>query len=145
MEIKIVSFSELSTDELYALLKLRAKVFVVEQDCVYQDLDGLDKKAVHLLGVEGENLIGYARLLSPGQYYKEAAVGRVVTHPKVRGQGMGKVVFQEALNQAQKRFPGAGVRIMAQSYLIKFYEGFGFVVVSDEFLEDGLPHVEMLG
>lgn len=143
MEIKIVSFSELSIDELYALLKLRAKVFVVEQDCAYQDLDGLDKNATHLLGFKGENLVGYTRLLKPGDYYKEAAVGRVVTDPEVRGKGMGKALFQEALNVAQKRFPSAGVRIMAQCYLTKFYKEFGFVVDSEEFLEDGIPHVEM--
>lgn len=143
MEIKIVSFSELSTDELYALLMLRAKVFVVEQDCAYQDLDDMDKNAKHLLAFEGENLIGYARLLNPGDYYKEAAIGRVVTDPEVRGKGIGKALFQEALNEAQNRFPNAGVRIMAQCYLTKFYKEFGFVVDSEEFLEDGIPHVEM--
>jgi ElaA protein len=143
MQILVKHFSELSTHELYALLRLRAEVFVVEQNCVYQDVDNLDQDADHLLGYDGEVLVATARILKPGSHYPEAAIGRVVTAQTHRNHGLGKTIFQAALSETQRLYPQQHIKIMAQSYLIKFYSAFGFVVVSEDFLEDGIPHVEM--
>ncbi len=143
MQILVKHFSELSTHELYSLLRLRTQVFVVEQNCVYQDLDNLDQDAHHLLGFDGEVLVATARILKPGSHYPEAAIGRVVTAQTHRNLGWGKTIFQAALRETQRLYPQLPIKIMAQSYLIKFYSAFGFAVVSEEFLEDGIPHVEM--
>lgn len=143
MQILVKHFSDLTLEELYALLRLRAEVFVVEQNCVYQDLDNLDQDAHHLLGYEGETIIATARILKPGSHYPESAIGRVVTAQTHRNTGAGKAIFQAAINETKRLFPHQPIKIMAQSYLIKFYSAFGFVVVSEEFLEDGIPHVEM--
>jgi ElaA protein len=143
MQILVKHFSDLTLEELYALLRLRAEVFVVEQNCVYQDLDNLDQDAHHLLGYEGETIIATARILKPGSHYTIPAIGRVVTAQSHRSQGAGKAVFQAAVDETKRLFPQQNIKIMAQTYLIKFYSAFGFVVVSEEFLEDGIPHLEM--
>jgi len=144
MKIVFKTFPELSNHELYSILRLRAEVFVVEQDCVYQDVDGRDQDAWHLLGFAGDDLAAYTRILKPGAQHNEAAVGRVVTSPNYRGKKLGKQIFAASILEAQRLFPKQPLRIMAQCYLIKFYEAFGFEVEGDEFLEDGIPHVEML-
>ena len=144
MEIKILWHADLHRDELYAILQLRSAVFVVEQNCAYQDLDGLDQEAMHVLGYVGDDLVAYARILKPGAYYKEPAIGRVVTDPVYRTQKLGKRIFNASINECQKLFPGHDIKIMAQCYLTKFYKDFGFEITSEEFLEDGIPHVEMV-
>mgnify|MGYP000939182736 CR=1 FL=1 len=111
---------------------------------LYQDVDGRDQDAWHLLGFAGDDLAAYTRILKPGAQHNEAAVGRVVTSPNYRGKKLGKQIFAASILEAQRLFPKQPLRIMAQCYLIKFYEAFGFVVEGDEFLEDGIPHVEML-
>ncbi len=144
MNWKIKSFSELNNYELYAILKLRAKVFVVEQDCVFQDMDDKDQKSLHLMGFENDELVAYSRLLPSGVSYKEASIGRVVTDPDYRRKGLGKELMQNSITKLFEHYGQQPVRIGAQCYLNDFYQSFGFVNSSDEYLEDGIPHVEML-
>ncbi|WP_419174132.1 GNAT family N-acetyltransferase [Desulfosediminicola sp.] len=139
------SFDELTTTQLYSLLKLRQEVFVVEQDCAYLDADGLDQHSMHLL-VYDENqkeLIGYLRLIEPEIKYAEPAIGRLVTAEKIRGTGIARQMMRKAIDQAQDTFPGRVIRISAQLYLEKFYTSLGFTLASDPYDEDGIPHVEM--
>jgi ElaA protein len=144
METAIKKFSELTLAQLYEVLRLRAQVFVLEQNCPYVDPDNLDFVAFHLLGYNHAELSAYARILPPGTHYKEASIGRVVSAPNHRQQGLGKQIFAQSVAECTKQFPNHNIRIMAQSYLLEFYSGFGFHAVSQEFLEDGIPHVEML-
>ena len=146
---KIKRFEALSLQELYSTLQLRSEVFVVEQNCVYQDHDGVDLRALHLwcgtpeAGERTTEALAVARLIPPGVLYTEASIGRVATAAAVRRTGLGRVLFQRALDETAQRWPGP-VRIMAQSYLTRFYSAFGFSPVGDEFLEDGIPHFYML-
>ena len=142
---KIVDWEGLTKDDLYALLSLRAEVFVVEQDCPYQDVDGKDQKSLHVLGFdELGDLIAYSRVVLAGISYPEISIGRVVTHPEKRKGGMGKALMQATLDAIQDQFDNPPIRISAQEYLIQFYEAFGFEQVSEMYLEDDIPHVEML-
>ncbi|NNB94149.1 GNAT family N-acetyltransferase [Corallococcus exiguus] len=138
-------FSELTLEELYRMLALRSEVFVVEQRSLYLDADGLDAECFHLLGgVPGTEQLGaYLRALPPGLKFPEASLGRVVTAPALRGQRQGRDLVERGLHFLAERFPGAPVRIGAQAYLQRFYEGFGFVAVSDIYDEDGIPHLDM--
>jgi len=141
-------FNELSPADLYAAMQLRQMVFVVEQNCAYLDADGIDRVAHHLLGwqkVEGRRvLVAYARLLPPRVRYAEPSVGRVVAHPDVRGQGTGRELMLESLRRIEAAGWGKGVRIAAQMYLERFYEGFGFRRVTEPYTEDDIWHVDML-
>lgn len=144
MEWQLKPFDALTPGELYALLALRSDVFVVEQNCVYLDADGLDSVALHLWlpGTPNTQALAVARLLPPGSIYPEASIGRVATAGNVRRTGLGRALFQRALDEVAQRWPGP-VRIMAQSYLTRFYRGFGFEIQGNEFLEDGIPHFYM--
>lgn len=143
MEIKIKKFSELSLDELYEILRLRADVFVVEQKCPYGDLDGIDQDALHLcLYDEKGKLVAYLRVIPQGRLFKEAALSRVVT--RVRRKGYGSLIVQAGIKTAVEQFHADSIRIHAQQYAIPFYEKAGFKVVSEVFLEDGIPHKQML-
>ncbi|WP_224367599.1 GNAT family N-acetyltransferase [Hyalangium versicolor] len=141
-------FEELAVDELYRVLALREQVFVVEQKSIYQDADGHDPGAHHLLGTVPESpeplLAAYLRVLPPGLKYAEASFGRVVTAPSMRRYGYGKLLVEKGLAFIEATFPGAPIRIGAQHYLQRFYEGFGFRCVSDVYDEDGIPHIDML-
>lgn len=141
------SFGDLTGTELYAALQLRNEVFVVEQNCVYQDCDGYDLRCRHLLGWAesdgGPYLAAYLRLVPAGLIYAEASIGRVVTSPRARGSGAGRELVAESLRLLDQAGEAA-IRISAQAYLEKFYRGFGFEVVSEPYLEDGIPHIEML-
>jgi len=141
-------FDELSARDLYDILKIRQAVFVVEQDCAYQDVDDIDQYAWHLLGIQQsgttKRLVAYLRLVYPAIKYPEPSIGRVLTVASVRGQGLGKALTREALAQAAREYPGQRVRISAQSHLSDFYKEFGFEIVSEPYDEDGIPHVEML-
>ncbi len=146
---RCVPYAALTLDELYALLRLRSLVFVVEQQCPFLDADGDDDRAWHLLGwshdAAGRPLLGaYARLFAPGVKYAEASVGRVVSHPDVRGTGAGRRLMAEALRRLDELAPGAPVRIGAQKYLERFYAAFGFARAGDDYLEDGIVHLEMV-
>ena len=138
------NYNDLTTDELYRILSLRSKVFVVEQNCVYQDLDNKDQKSWHLLGYINNTLVAYARLLPPGLSYAEASIGRVITHPDYRQKGYGIALMQLAIKNANIEFATQKIKISAQCYLIKFYESFGFKILGEEYLEDDIPHIKMI-
>jgi ElaA protein len=135
---------DLTARQLYKLFAARSAVFVVEQNCVYQDMDGLDLDARHLVGWSGDELGACLRLLAPGAKYPEASLGRVVTTSLVRGSGIGREMLALAVRRLDQDYPGHASRIGAQAHLQKFYGEFGFRTVSDVFMEDGIPHVEML-
>lgn len=137
-------FNELTTNELYAILQLRSEVFVVEQNCVYLDVDGKDKKSAHLMAWDGHNLAAYTRLVPAGISFVEASIGRVITSPSYRGLGIGITLMEKSIVHALQTYHTNKIRIGAQLYLKKFYEGFGFVAEGEEFIEDGIPHVEMM-
>ncbi len=139
----VKKFDELTLDELYAILRLRNEVFVVEQNCVYQDLDDKDKAAWHLMGWHDDKLAAYTRLLPPGVSYSNPAIGRVVTSPLVRNTGLGRILMQQSIEHCEKLFGKTAISLGAQLYLKKFYESLGFEVSSGEYLEDGIPHVDM--
>ncbi len=139
------TFSELSAAQLYAILGSRSEVFVVEQNCVYQDMDGADPACQHLMAwTSAQQLAAYLRIVPPGIKFTEASLGRVITSKAARGTGVGKQLLSKGLEQLQLRYPGQPVRIGAQQYLEKFYQSFGFVTVSEMYLEDDIAHVEML-
>lgn len=141
---KVKNYQELSKDELYALLQLRAEVFVVEQDCVYQDLDGKDQKALHVLGFKGDSLVAYTRIFSPGVYFKEASIGRVVVQEKERLHKYGYDLMKRSIQAVDEHFNTTTIKISAQTYLKKFYNNLGFKEVGEGYLEDGIPHIGMV-
>ncbi|MDC8757727.1 GNAT family N-acetyltransferase [Janthinobacterium fluminis] len=143
-----LTFEELSKTELYRLLALRQEVFVLEQRCLYQDLDGRDLDAWHLLGwqtVDGKrSLAASLRCLAPGAKYPEMSLGRVLTAPAARGTGVGRQLLAQGIARAERQFPGHAIRIDAQRYLERFYQSFGFVSVGAPYDEDGIEHIDML-
>ncbi len=140
---KIKRFETLSLIELYEVLQLRAEVFVVEQNCVYQDVDGKDYKAIHLIGEHNGKTVAYARLFQPGDYFEAASIGRVVVSPAYRHLKLGHELMREAIQAISKEFSENQITISAQLYLQKFYESHGFVKTSETYLEDDIPHIEM--
>ena len=140
---KIKPFKELSLNELYSLLKLRSIVFVVEQNCVYQDIDDKDEKALHLFGEYNNEIVAYARLFKSGDYFDNASIGRVVIHPNVRDKKLGHELMQQAIAAIATYFNETKITISAQLYLQKFYESHQFVKTSDVYLEDDIEHIEM--
>ena len=137
-------FDKLTARELYAIMQLRNEVFVVEQNCVYQDADNKDQQSMHLCGWDAEKLVAYTRIIPPGISYKEASIGRVVTSPAYRNTGAGRQVMKESISLTLSAFNCNEIKIGAQVYLTKFYQSLGFVPCSDEYLEDGIPHIEMI-
>jgi ElaA protein len=137
-------FDDLSPHELYAILQLRNEVFVVEQNCVFQDADNKDQKCYHLMGTRDEVLVAYTRIVPPGWIYKEVSIGRVVTSPKVRGEKVGRELMKRSLELCYALFGHVDIKIGAQKYLKRFYESFGFKQVSDVYLEDGIEHIYMI-
>lgn len=138
------AFNELSLQQLYALLALRAEVFVVEQDCPYQDIDGKDQECLHVLGTNADGvLLAYARIVPAGLSYSNVALGRIVTSPKVRRTGAGKQLMEYCLGQIELLHGKVPVEMSAQCYLNDFYRSFGFKPEGEEYLEDGIPHIHM--
>jgi ElaA protein len=141
-------FEELTPSQLYAVLAARQQVFVLEQQCLYQDMDGLDQEAHHLLGWSDDTptrqLCAYMRVLAPGVKFAEASLGRVLTTAKGRGTGAGRALLGRGIAKAQALYPEARLRIGAQQYLEAFYASFGFVTVSAPYDEDGIAHIDML-
>ena len=138
------TFAALSNDALYAILRLRQEVFTVEQQSIYLDLDDRDQQALHMQCYDGERLIAYQRLLPPGVSYTESSMGRIVVSPQARGRDLGRELVREGLACNLARWPEHDIRINAQAYLQRFYLDLGFEVASDEYDEDGIPHVQML-
>lgn len=144
MNFEFKHYSDLSLDELYDILKLRSEIFVVEQDCVYNDLDGLDKNAIHQFLRKNGEIIAYSRLLKPGTRFQEYSIGRVVVKSTERGKGFGIQMMIEAKKYISSTWKAPRIKISAQKYLQKFYMDLGFKVVSDEYMEDGIPHYGMV-
>lgn len=142
-----VGFTELSLEQLYGVLQLRVDVFVVEQNCPYPELDGKDKDAHarHLLGINSQQeIVAYSRILAPNVSYPQASIGRVAVAKSARGQGVANQLMQRAIAIAKQRWPDDHIQIGAQDYLRHFYQQLGFVVNSEVYLEDGIPHLDML-
>ncbi|MES2374391.1 MAG: GNAT family N-acetyltransferase [Bacteroidota bacterium] len=137
-------FDQLTPHELYAIMRLRSEVFVVEQDCVYLDADNKDLSCHHLLFWDESTLVAYARLLPKGLSYEQMSIGRVVSSPAYRGTGAGKLLIDEAIKVCKELFGEGPIRIGAQLYLKEFYSSFGFEQTSDVYLEDGIEHIEMI-
>lgn len=143
IEFKIKRFNELSTNELYKLLRLRSEVFVVEQNCVYQDIDNKDQKAVHVLGYLNQELIACSRIFAPGDYFEFASIGRVLVAEKQRANSFGHELMNVSIEAVEQNFQTSKITISAQEYLKKFYESHGFIQTSERYLEDDIPHIEM--
>ncbi|NDV79976.1 GNAT family N-acetyltransferase [Dysgonomonas sp. 511] len=143
LDWKVSRFDELTTSELYDILHLRCKVFVVEQDAPYLDMDYKDQKALHLHGYAEGKLVAYCRLFRAGDYFEEACIGRVVVAPEYRKYGYGHQLMSKAVELETTLLDETEITISAQLYLQKFYESHGFVKTSDVYLEDGLPHIQM--
>jgi len=143
LQWKIKRFTALSTSELYDLLQLRSEVFIVEQNCVYQDIDGKDRKALHLIGEYDSKIVAYARLFQAGDYFEEASIGRVVVGMNYRDKKWGHDLMREAIAGIEAHFKTTKITISAQLYLQKFYESHGFVKTSETYLEDDIPHIQM--
>ncbi len=145
---KWTSFATLSVDELYDVLMARQAVFIVEQQCIYPDIDALDPHAWHLLGYTADSdrpvLAAYLRVVHPGYKYAEPSIGRVITTSAARGRGWGKALMAEGIQRVEAHYPNATIRISAQAHLEPFYQSFGFQTVSAPYDEDGITHIEML-
>ena len=137
-------FEELTPYQLYAILQLRNEVFVVEQNCVFQDADEKDQQSMHFMGFLNNKLVAYTRLVPPGVAYEEVSIGRVVTSPSVRRSGIGKELMQRSIDTVYRLFGEVPIKIGAQLYLKKFYESLGFKQVSEVYLEDGIEHIYMI-
>ena len=144
MIFTIKRFNELSTQELYVILQLRSEVFVVEQDCVYQDLDNKDLDAYHVLGILDKEIVAYARIFKPGDYFLESSIGRIVVKKEFRKFQYGYQLVQNSIQFIENNLQQNKILISAQSYLSKFYNSLGFTQVGEEYLEDGIPHIKML-
>ena len=143
MEFQIKLFSELNTTELYQILQLGSEVFVVEQDCVYQDIDFKDQKALHVFGFKNDKVVAYTRIFKPGDYFENASIGRVVVAEKERKFGYGHLIMKASISAIKNNFKVDEITISAQKYLKKFYETHQFKQVGEEYLEDGIPHIRM--
>lgn len=137
-------WGELTPSVLYEILRLRSATFVVEQDCVFPDMDGRDPQCEHLCGWRGETLTAYLRLVPPAVRTKEVALGRVVVEKSSRGQGLGREVMLEGLKRCTQRYPGQPVKVSAQQHLENFYQSLGFSTAGEAYLEDGIWHVDMV-
>ena len=138
------TFNQLTPSELYAALRLRSEVFVVEQNCVFLDMDNKDQQSYHLLGWQDDLLAVYTRLVPAGVSFREISIGRVVSSPKLRKAGAGKILMKKSIETAYEFFGKSPIRIGAQLYLKQFYESFGFQQSSEVYLEDDIEHIEML-
>lgn len=141
---KVKKFHEVSASELYEILRLRAEVFIVEQDCVYQDIDNKDQKALHVIGYKNDKIIAYTRVFSEGDYFEKASIGRVVVSEQERKYGYGHELIRKSIEAIEQHFKTNEIKISAQCYLQKFYEKHDFKQVGETYLEDGIPHIAMI-
>ena len=144
IEIIVKKFNKLSLEELYYLLQLRSEVFVVEQNCVYQDIDGKDYKSLHVIAKRNNKIIAYTRLFNKGDYFKEASIGRVVVSEKSRHLKYGHLLMKASINAIEISFRTNKIKLSAQKYLEKFYNNLGFKTIGTSYLEDGIPHISMV-
>ena len=144
LNIETKTFKDLTTKELYNLLQLRSEVFVVEQDCVYQDLDGKDEKALHIIGKKDNKIVAYTRVFKPGDYFTEASIGRVVVSKEERQHKYGYDIMKASIKAVKDYFNETKIKLSAQTYLKQFYNNLGFKEKGEEYLEDGIPHVAMV-
>ena len=144
MDIQVKTYNELELDELYDLLQLRSEVFVVEQDCVYQDVDGKDHKAIHVLGYLNNRLKAYTRIFNAGDYFENPSIGRVVVKEDSRHLKLGTEIMRASIDVINERFDSEVIELSAQTYLKKFYNDLGFYEVGEGYLEDGIPHIRMI-
>lgn len=144
MNFQIKTFKELNTTELYNILQLRSEVFVVEQDCVYQDIDGKDQKALHILGYKNDRLVAYTRIFKPGDYFDKASIGRVVVSKNERQHNYGFDIMKASINAIREHYNQTLIKISAQTYLKRFYNNLEFFEVGEEYLEDDIPHIAMI-
>ncbi|KAF9659217.1 MULTISPECIES: GNAT family N-acetyltransferase [Tenacibaculum] len=144
MNFIVKRFQELTTSELYELLQLRSEVFVVEQDCVYQDIDGKDQKALHVIGVKEGKIVTYTRLFNSGEYFDTPSIGRVVVKETERKYGYGHDLIKASIKAIVDNYNETTITISAQTYLQKFYESHGFKQIGEGYLEDGIPHIRMV-
>ena len=138
------TFSELDTEDLYQILRLRSEVFVVEQDCVYQDIDNKDQNAIHLYYIENDQIVAYTRIFKAGDYYENPCIGRVVVSKKDRGNDLGKKIMIDSMEYIKQNIKGEKIELSAQKYLDKFYKDLGFYKIGEDYLEDGIPHQRMI-
>ncbi|MBH12507.1 MAG: GNAT family N-acetyltransferase [Leeuwenhoekiella sp.] len=144
MTIEIKAFNELTLNSLYEVLQLRAEVFVVEQNCPYQDVDGKDQKAMHILGYHKEQLVAYTRVFKPGYYFDNASIGRVVVKENARQYGFGKDIMKASIAFIEDTLDLSTIELSAQTYLKKFYNDLGFKEIGEGYLEDNIPHIRMI-
>ena len=144
MKINIKTFDQLSKIELYNILQLRSEVFVVEQDCVYQDIDSKDEKALHVFGLKNNKIIAYTRCFKPGDYFNEASIGRVVVKQSQRKYKYGNKIMSASIKAINNNYNTMVIKLSAQCYLNKFYTNLGFKPIGEEYLEDGIPHIAMI-
>jgi len=144
MDIIIKTFSELNINELYEILQLRSEVFVVEQDCVYQDIDGKDQKALHIIGKKEGKVIAYTRCFDTGDYFEKASIGRVVVDASQRKFKYGHDIMKASIEAIKNKYQTDIIKVSAQVYLTKFYNSHGFQQVGEGYLEDGIPHIVMV-
>ena len=144
MHWEIKAFDQLSLQELYTILTLRTNVFVVEQACPYPEVDGKDPNCLHLLGTINGELVAYLRILPAGLRYDEVSIGRVVIKPSHRGKGLGRLMMEQAIHCITNEWKESQIKIGAQAYLEKFYQSLGFEPISEVYLEDDIPHLDML-
>lgn len=143
MKIEIKKFNELTTHELYEILKIRAEVFVIEQKCIYNDIDDKDFKSVHIMIKDNDKIAAYIRVLEPGVSYETSSIGRVLVDANFRKKGLARTIVNEGINYIKNNYDDKKITIGAQEYLKKFYESLGFKGISDVYLEDGIPHLDM--
>ncbi|MCR1970797.1 ElaA protein [Clostridium cochlearium] len=144
MNWNVKKFEELKCEEIYKILQIRNKIFIVEQKCVYQDCDGKDKKSYHLYLEDKGEIISYLRILPRKVSYNEVSIGRVLVNKNYRGTGIARKMMIEAINFIEKNLGEKEIKIQAQCYLIHFYKSLGFKEISNEYLEDNIPHIDML-
>lgn len=144
LKVVIKSFEELKTQELYRILQLRSEIFVVEQNCVYQDMDNKDQKALHVLGYKNDDMVAYTRIFKPGDYFEYASIGRVIVSQKERKHKYGYEIMNASIKAVKDYFNETNIKIGAQCYLKKFYNNLRFFEVGEEYLEDGIPHIHMV-
>lgn len=145
MQWILKKFNDLTLNEFHDILQLRINIFIVEQKCPYPELDDKDQIAFHLFGINQEKrIIAYTRIFKPGDYYKEAAFGRVVVHHEYRSQNIGFQLLKQTVIETRRLFGNINIKIGAQTYLKNFYQSLGFHQVGDEYIEDGIPHIHMV-